>query len=80
MVFEDLYKKNMFFKDDMFFFKITWQKKYMFFVVDKTKQKLLFKNYECFSKKEKKYQELIFAEGTYLSPLWVQVQPIRAWY
>ena len=33
------------------------------FLVDKTKQKLLFENYECFSKKEKQCQELIFAEN-----------------
>ena len=43
-------------------------KKYMFFMVNKTKQKLLFESYECFSKKEKKCQELIFAEDTYLGP------------
>ena len=35
-------------------------------MVNKTKQKLLFESYECFSKKEKKCQELIFAEDTYL--------------
>ena len=51
----------------------------MFFIVDKTKQKLLFENYECFSK-EKKCQELIFAEDTYLGPLRVQVHPVQAWF
>ena len=49
-------------------------------MVDKTKQKLLFENYECFSKKGKKCQDLIFADDTYLGPLWVQVQPVRAWF
>ena len=85
MVCEDLYKKSMFFKDDMFFFqkdtvfffKKILAKKHMFFMIDKTKQKLLFENYECFSNKEKKCQELIFAEDTYLGPLKVQVQPVR---
>ena len=85
MVFEDLYKKKHDFKDDIFFSKKTCsffkknlaKKNTCFFMVDKTKQKLLFENYECFSK-EKKFQELIFAEDTYLGPLWVQVQPVRA--
>ena len=38
-------------------------------MVDKTKQKLLLENYECFSMKQKKGQELIYAEDTYLGPL-----------
>ena len=84
MVFKDLYKKHVFLKMTFFFqnsvfFKKAWQK-HMFFMVYKTKQKLLFENYECISKKEKKCQELIFAEDTYLGPLWVQVQPVRAWF
>ena len=62
MVFEDLYKKDMFFKDDMFLFqkkrcfflKKLGKENTCFFVVDKTKQKILFENYKCFSKKEKK--------------------------
>ena len=80
MNFEDLYKKNMLFKEDMFFPKNTaffskkaWQKKHMFFMVDKTKQKLLFQNYECFSKKEKNVKSLSFAKDICLDPLWVQV-------
>ena len=51
----------MFLKMTCFFLK-----KNTFFVVEKTKQKLLFKKYECSSKKEKKCPELIFAEDTYL--------------
>ena len=70
MVFEDLYKKTCFLKmtryqktcflkmtryqKTLFFIKKYLAKKRMFFMVDKTKQKLLFENYECFSKKEKK--------------------------
>ena len=38
----------------------------MFFMVDNTKQKLLFENYECFPKTKKKCRELVFAEDTYL--------------
>ena len=66
-------------KHCFFFKKKLGKKKHMLFIVDKTKQKLLFQNYECFSK-EKKCQELIFAEGIYLGPLWVQVQPVPAWF
>ena len=47
----------------------------MFFMVNKTKQKLLFGNNECFSKKEKKCQELIFAEDTYLAPYGYRYSP-----
>ena len=66
MVFKDLYKTTCFFsKKTLFLSKKTWQK-HMVFMVDKTKQKLLSENYECFSKKEIKCQELTFAADTYL--------------
>ena len=42
-------------------------------MVDKTKQKLLFENCECFSKK--KCQELVFAEDTYLDPYGYRYSP-----
>ena len=71
---------SFFLKKTLLFFKKLGKKKHTFFMIDKTKQKLLVENYECFSKKEMKCQELIFAEDTYLSPLWVQVQPVRAWF
>ena len=64
----------MFFKDGIFFQK-NFEKKHMFFVVDKTKQKLLFENYECFSKQEKKCQDLIFAEDTYQGPYGYRYSP-----
>ena len=59
----------MFFKDHMFFSKFffcffqkkAWQKTHiLLFMADKTKQKLLFENYECFSKKEKTCPKLYF--------------------
>ena len=49
----------MFFKDDVFFsFPKKLGKENAFFMVDKTKQKLLFENYECFSKKKKNVKSL----------------------
>ena len=47
MVLEDLYKKVFFF-----------QKELMFCMVKKTKQKLLFENYECFSKMKNNVKSL----------------------
>ena len=52
----------MFFKDDMFFFQ-NLAKTYVF-MVDKTKQKLLFENYISFSKKEKKNVKSLFLVKT----------------
>ena len=60
MVFEDHYKKSCFLKMACFFFPKKLGKKHIFFIVDKTKQKLLFENYECFSKKEKKMSRNYF--------------------
>ena len=68
----------MFFKDDMFFSKKTWQKKHVF--LWSIKQNINFLKIMNASLRRKKCQELIFAEDTYLSPLWVQVQPVRAWF
>ena len=59
----------MFFKDDMCFFKKTCQKKYMFFMVDKTKQIFCSKIVNAFFRRKRKGQKLIFAEDTYLGPL-----------
>ena len=84
MVFEDLYKKNMFFKDDMFFFqkkhsfffKKTWQKKHLFLMVDKTKQTLLFKSYyEYFSKKEKNVKSLFLLKTLSWPPMGTGTAP-----
>ena len=63
-----------------FFSKKKWAKKHTFFMVHKTKQTLLYENYERFSKEEKKYQQLIFVEVTYLGSQWVQVQTLQAWF
>ena len=79
MVFKDLYKKTRFLKMTCFFFQKNLAQKHVF-MIDKTKQKLLFENYECISKKEKRCQEPIFSENTYLGPQWVQVQPVRVWF
>ena len=70
----------LFSKTNSVFYLKNLAKKHMFIMVDKTKQKLLFEIYECFSKNEKNCQELVFAEDTYLGPLWVQVLPVRAWF
>ena len=73
MVFEDLYKKNMFFKDDVFYFpektRFLWS----------TKQNknfcLQIMNVSLIRKSNVK-SLFVLKTLTYLGPIWVQVQPV----
>ena len=47
----------------------------MFFMVDNTKQKLLFENYECFSKKEKNVKSLFLLKAITYVPYGCRYSP-----
>ena len=47
----------------------------MIFMVDKTKQKLLFENYECFSKKEKNVKILFLLKTLTWAPYGYRYSP-----
>ena len=74
MVFEGLYKKNMFFTDDMFFFQKTCQTTFFLWSIKQNKNFCL--KIMNASLRRKNSQELIFAKDTHLGPLWIKVQPV----
>ena len=61
-------------KNTIFAWKKTG-KKHLFFMVDKTKQKLLFKNYEYFSKKEKNVKNLFLLKILTWAPYGYRYSP-----
>ena len=70
----------MFFKVDMFFFQKNLAKKYMFLWSIKQNNNFSSNIMNASLRRNKKCQKVIFADDTYLGPLSVQVQPVRAWF